>query len=162
MRLYHGGTTRVDSPLAHIGRDELDFGKGFYLTTIEEQACRWGRRLKFVRNAAEAYLNIYDFDREAALAAGHVGLSMNEYNQEWLDFVTQSRKGRRPWEGYDFIEGGVANDQVIDTVEDYLVGRLTVEQALGQLRYARPNHQMCILSQRLIDSYLHFVDCIII
>ena len=38
----------------------------------------------------------------------------------------------------------MANDQVIDTVEDYYVGRITAEQALGQLQFARPTHQMCI------------------
>ena len=27
--------------------------------------------------------------------------------------------------GYDAVEGGVANDQVIDTVEDYEMGRIT-------------------------------------
>ncbi|MFW5599233.1 MAG: DUF3990 domain-containing protein, partial [Bacteroidales bacterium] len=31
----------VPSPLAHIGREELDFGKGFYLTKIKEQAEAW-------------------------------------------------------------------------------------------------------------------------
>ncbi|MGM9717332.1 MAG: DUF3990 domain-containing protein, partial [Prevotella sp.] len=55
------------------------------------------------------------------------------------------------------IEGGVANDRVIDTVEDYMIGRITAEQALGQLKYAKPNHQICILNQEIIDKYLKFI-----
>lgn len=39
------------------------------------------------------------------------------YDIQWLDFIVASRKGQKPWEEYDIIEGGVANDQVIDTVE---------------------------------------------
>jgi hypothetical protein len=49
------------------------------------------------------------------------------------------------------------NDQVIDTVEDYYMGRITAEQAIGQLRYAKPTHQMCIRSQSVVDNCLHFV-----
>jgi hypothetical protein len=51
----------------------------------------------------------------------------------------------------------VANDQVIDTVEDYYSSRITVEQAIGQLRFARPTHQMCIRRQDIVEHCLRFV-----
>lgn len=54
------------------------------------------------------------------------------------------------------VEGGVANDNVIDTVEDYENGIITAEQALGQLRYKKVNHQICILNQEIIDKHLTF------
>ena len=57
---------------------------------------------------------------------------------------------------YDIVEGGVANDNVIDTVEDYENNIITAEQALGQLRYKKVNHQICILNQEIIDKYLTF------
>ena len=50
--------------------------------------------------------------------------------------------------------GGVANDNVIDTVEDYEKGIITAEQALGQLRYKKVNRQICFISQKAIDGYL--------
>lgn len=56
------------------------------------------------------------------------------------------------------VEGGVANDNVIDTVEDYENGIITAEQALGQLRYKNVNHQICILNQEIIDKYLTFIN----
>jgi hypothetical protein len=55
------------------------------------------------------------------------------------------------------IEGGVANDNVIDTVEDYENGIITAEQALGQLIYKKVNHQICIRSQIVIDTCLKFI-----
>lgn len=61
---------------------------------------------------------------------------------------------------FDAVEGGVANDNVIDTVEDYEKGVITAEQALGQLRYKEVNHQLCILNQTVIDKYLIFIECI--
>ncbi len=61
--------------------------------------------------------------------------------------------------GYDAVEGGVANDQVIDTVEDYENGRITAEQALDQLRFKNPNHQLCIRNQAIITQCLRFRSC---
>ena len=55
------------------------------------------------------------------------------------------------------VEGGVANDNVIDTVEDYENGIITAEQALGQLKYKQVNHQICILNQDIADKYLSFI-----
>ena len=59
---------------------------------------------------------------------------------------------------YDMVEGGVATDNVIDTVEDYENGIITAEQALGQLKYKAVNHQICILKQDIVDKYLSFVS----
>ena len=59
---------------------------------------------------------------------------------------------------YDIVEGGVANDNVIDTVEDYENGIITTEQALGQLKYKEVNHQICILNQDVVDKYLRYIS----
>ena len=36
-KVFHGATRIVDSPLCHIGRDNLDFGKGFYICIISQE-----------------------------------------------------------------------------------------------------------------------------
>ena len=59
---------------------------------------------------------------------------------------------------YDIVEGGVANDNVIDTVEDYENNVITADQALGQLKYKAVNHQICILNQEIADNYLSFIS----
>ena len=59
---------------------------------------------------------------------------------------------------YDIVEGGVANDNVIDTVEEYENGIITTEQALGQLKYKDVNHQLCILNQDVVDKYLRYIS----
>ena len=130
MTLYHGSTVRIEQPLAHVGREDLDFGQGFYLTTYPDQAKRWAIRMKLIRNVEDAFLNVYEFDSDSVLKAGYRHLFFEAY------------------------------DRVIDTVEDYLSQRITAEQALGQLRYVKPNHQICILNQSVIDRWLKFVDCV--
>ena len=51
------------------------------------------------------------------------------YDGEWLDYVAACRKGL-PHEQYDVVEGGIADDNVFDTVDLYLQGIYTYEQAL--------------------------------
>lgn len=44
MIVYHGSIQSVERPdILHSYR-ALDFGKGFYVTTIREQAERWAKR----------------------------------------------------------------------------------------------------------------------
>lgn len=157
ITLYHGSSLSVPAPLTGVGRRELDFGPGFYLTNLREQAERWARRVCVIRAVETPQISIYKFD-ETLLPADVRRLRLEHYDQEWLDFIVSSRRGKEPWKDYDIIEGGVANDQVIDTVEDYYAGRITVEQAIGQLRFAKPTHQMCISNQTIVDRCLQFMN----
>ena len=157
MTLYHGSHTAVPQPLVKVGRNNLDFGQGFYLTRLEEQATAWAEIIASRRGRTVApVVSIYSFDREKAIADGVRFLIFETYNLDWLYFGVGCRKGADHSEEYDVVEGGVANDNVIDTVEDYEKGIITAEQALGQLRYKKVNHQICILNQKVVDNYLRF------
>ena len=48
MIVYHGSTLCVENPLVGVCRDNLDFGKGFYLTDICEQAISWAKRVAII------------------------------------------------------------------------------------------------------------------
>lgn len=158
MKLYHGSDIEVSRPLVNIGRKELDFGPGFYVTSLYEQSIKWARRVSVVRNVVPPIVNVYSFDLDRCLSDHYRRLSLPHYDRQWLDFVVASRRGEQPWADYDMIEGGIANDDVIDTVEDYYSGRITVDQALGLLKFARPTHQLCINKQGIIDNYLTFIQ----
>lgn len=84
------------------------------------------------------------------------------YNLDWLEYVIDCRKGGTIQNQYDLVEGGVANDNVIDSVEDYENGIINAEQALGQLKYKAVNRQLCILSQAIVDKHLTFVSSTIV
>lgn len=156
ITVFHGSVVEVSKPLVILGRKNLDFGQGFYVTDIKEQAVRWATRMA-TRRLSAPVLNTYTFDREEA-RGNYRYLRFEAYDKAWLDFIVASRKGQQQWKAYDVIEGGVANDNVIDTVEDYIHGRMSAEAALTELSKHQPNNQICILNQKVIDRYLHFIE----
>lgn len=158
MILYHGGTEAVMHPDCKKGRPDLDFGQGFYVTQLQDQAEGFARR-KARDRRGKPVISVYEFDYEAAIK-DCAYLNFEFYDEAWLDFVVASRNGMKPWANYDIVEGGVANDRVIDTVELYTIGILDKASALGRLSEHQPNHQICILSQAILDKYLKFVEVI--
>lgn len=158
MRVYHGSIVAVKEPLANVGRRNLDFGQGFYVTDMEEQAISWAAR---PFNAGKPQiLNIYEFDKEWVSSSGFKVLHFEKYDGDWLDFVVANRRGMMLWKDYDMVEGGIANDDVFNTIELYLSELIPKEEALKRLQYEKPNNQICILNQSIIDRFLHFVDAV--
>ena len=161
ITLYHGSNVEVVTPLVGVGRVNLDFGRGFYLTSIRKQAVDWAITIASRRGRNQkGVISEYRFDKEKALEEGVRFKIFETYNMDWLEYVINCRKGREVYKQFDVVEGGVANDNVIDTVEDYEKGIITAEQALGQLKYKKINHQMCIINQTVVDKYLTYVKSI--
>jgi hypothetical protein len=156
--LFHGSYTEVSAPLVKLGRTKVDFGQGFYLTKMQAQAEAWAKVISERRKRAKAVVSVFTFDLEGARTDNYRIKTFDTYNLEWLDYVIDCRRGGSQQKQYDIVEGGVANDNVIDTVEDYENGIITAEQALGQLKYKAVNHQLCILNQDVVDKYLTFVS----
>lgn len=160
ITLYHGALMPIPEPIVTAGRPNLDFGRGFYTTTLREQAEKWAKLVASRHKTPKTpYLNIYQLDYEKVDECFNV-MSFDEYDLDWLDFVVDCRQGNPVWTDYDMIEGGVADDRVIDTVEDYQNGIITAQQALGQLRFQKINNQICITNQKIIDNHLVFVESI--
>lgn len=152
MKLYHSSNQAIPSPDILHSRDNLDFGKGFYLTTIMEQAVNYA--LRFQRRKQEAWVNSYEFDYIPSEWNIRI---FESYDREWLEFISSCRAGKDDYE-YDIVIGGIANDKVIRTLDRYFAGELTAEQALGILIFEKPNIQYCIRSQAMIDSCLKHIE----
>ena len=97
---------------------------------------------------------IQSFEKESLL----ISLIVPVYNtpagflKECIDSIINAED----FTDYEIIKGGVANDKVFDTVELYFDGLISKEEALGRLVYEKPNEQICIRSQVVLDRYLHF------
>lgn len=152
MKLYHASTDCIPRPDTAHSRDNLDFGKGFYLTAIREQAIAYAER--FTRRNKDAYINEYELDDETPGFTIHY---FPAYDEQWLDFVTACRSGKIIAVRFDAVSGGVANDKVFNTVDLYFAGLITKAEALGRLRYEKPNHQICILNNSMLQRHLHFI-----
>ncbi len=100
--------------------------------------------------------NVYSFDFGMA-KKNFSYLQFEAYDERWLDFIVANRQGESIANDYDLIEGGVANDRVIDSIEAYMAGLMPKELCLQNLSMHQPNNQICILNQEIIDKYLTFL-----
>lgn len=159
MKLFHGSYMKIEYPEIIKGRTKVDFGQGFYLTGIKLQAEKWSKVIAIRKGPAfRPVVNMFELNEDIFDQPDFRIKRFKEYDLEWLQYVVDCRRGGNLQKQYDLIEGGVANDNVIDTVEDFENGRITAEQALGQLVYKQVNHQICIRNQQIIDKYLQFVS----
>ena len=154
MVVYHGGTNVVEHPICKLGRPNLDFGQGFYVTDIREQAVSWAVQMADRRNETPI-LNRYRLKRDSILKEVRCKI-FDAYDREWLNFIVASRLGQSMTKDFDYIEGGVANDRVVDTINLYMAGLMDMDTALFRLSEHRPNNQMCLLNQEMTDKYLIF------
>lgn len=154
MKVFHTSTVRISKPDTSHSRNFLDFGRGFYVTALEEQARQYGKR--FAKLGLDIFLHTFEYTPSEKFKIKR----FHHYDKEWLDFVCSCRKGDTKYLAFDIIEGGVANDRVFRTVDFYMAGIFTLEQALQQLSYEKPNHQICFIKQSAIDECLTLIDCI--
>lgn len=153
MKLYHSSNVVVEHPDTKHSRKYLDFGCGFYLTSLYDQAVRYAQRFK--RRGQQAWLNTYEFSLcdETQWNIKR----FDAYDEHWLDFVALCRDGKDVG-NYDMIIGGIANDRVIITLDRYFAGEIPQDEALGLLRFEKPNVQYCIRSERMLQECLTYIE----
>lgn len=121
MRLYHGSNIVIDSINLAMCRPYKDFGKGFYLTDIEEQAEKMAVRVTKIYGGFPI-VNIFeiedDFRELSDIKIKDFGAHTTE---EWAKFVMNNRN--RAFEDeknvlcnkdnkYDIVIGPVADDNM--------------------------------------------------
>lgn len=153
MILYHTSNMLVEKPDTQHSRPFLDFGRGFYLTSMREQAEKYG--LRFMRRNDKAYMNVYELKDNLD---GWSVLRFDSYSREWLDFVLECRRLGNVGD-YDLIIGGIANDRVIETLNLFFDNMITADTALEKLKYEKPNIQYCIRSEKMLRDCLTFIKC---
>ena len=152
MIVYHGSDRPIPQPDILHSRKNVDFGVGFYVTPLAEQAKNWCR--KFQRLGGFGFVSRYEL-LESELS-DFVILRFDAYNEAWLDFILNCRTGKDS-SNYDVVMGGVANDRIFDTLELFLAGLIDKREALSRLQYFKPNDQISLRSQEIIDRTLRYL-----
>lgn len=153
MTVYHGSSVVVERPDVLHSYRPLDFGKGFYVTTVEEQAERWARRKKDLLGSARAVVNRYDMSTQ------YDGLKYKGFEDnlsEWIDFICLCRAGGSEYQRYDLIYGKVADDKVFRVVDLYRAGIWDKERALTEIKAYPDYDQYAFITQKAIDELLDF------
>lgn len=145
MILYHGSFLEIAKPDLTHSRLNVDFGRGFYVTPLHEQAVKWCE--KFKRRGKSGIISIFEWNERSADSLKV--LQFDSYSEEWLDFILNCRS-MRDESDYDVVIGGVANDKVFNTVELFFDGLIDKQEAIKRLRYEKPNLQICFRTERAL------------
>jgi hypothetical protein len=154
MILYHGSNAIVENPKLEFSRKSLDFGSGFYTTVNKEQSIEFARKLAFRKGQKNCFVNVYDFNVNAALPELDV-LSFLSPDKLWLDFVHQNRHNTYTGKMHDLIKGPVANDDVYATLLIYEQGILNVEQTIEALKIKKLYNQYVFKTEKAL-SFLKY------
>lgn len=155
MLLYHGSSVAVEKPRLVPQNRFLDFGFGFYTTTNKIQAEDFAVKVASSRKG-HAIVNVYEIDDEVISNKLKVK-RFNGADEEWLDFVALNRMGAYGGDKFDLIIGPVADDNVYMTVQTFLAGVISKQQALEALKIKKLFSQYVFTNDKAM-TFLQFVD----
>lgn len=134
INLYHGSPEIIKEPKILDKQRLLDFGKGFYTTTNQNQARRWAQiKQKREGNNAKAFVSVYQFNDQLLTDSTLNIKKFEEANEQWLDFIVRNRSADFD-HGYDMVIGPVANDTLYQTLALYESGILTKPETIIRLK----------------------------
>ena len=153
MKVYHGSYIKIESIDFSKCKLYRDFGRGFYVTKLLEQAAYWAER-KGRNNKDKGFITEFDFAESAFENWEFNVIRFNNYTEEWLDFVIENRNQNNltPVHDFDIVEGPVANDDVAKRIDDFLDGTVSKSDFLDELKFRFPTHQICFCSHRSLQA----------
>ena len=154
MILYHGSNVEVKTPIIIKSEKGRDFGYGFYLTPIKEQAERMAIRKQRIEKDKQAIVSVFEWDENTS------ELKYQKYsdpNMEWLELIIKCRSNAKYLHGFDIVEGKIADDSVGETVLFVIDGVIKKEDALERLKFQKINSQIVFCSENSL-SHLKFVN----
>ncbi|GHU62794.1 hypothetical protein AGMMS49983_04940 [Clostridia bacterium] len=153
LRLYHGSNSEFDVVDISKSRNRRDFGRGFYTTTIKEQAEHWARTIFERYGGAGKHLYVFDFEITEDLQYKEFsGLS-----GEWLEIIKENRVKGGVQHGYDVIRGPVANDNTMLVISLFLDGTLSEAAALYELAFFKASDQVSVHTQKAL-THLKMIE----
>ena len=140
MKLYHGSNTKIEKIDLSKCRPYKDFGQGFYLTEIKEQAEKMASRTAHIYEG-EPVVTEFEFD-ESALTKLSVK-QFDEPNEEWALFVLANRnkESQQPTHSYDIVIGPVADDDIAQLFRNFNDGYINLTMLVEGLKYKKVSSQ---------------------
>jgi hypothetical protein len=136
--LYHGSNLDFDTIDLSKSKDKRDFGRGFYTTTLREQAEDWAGIL-FDRYKGDG---IFIYEMEFIFSEK---LSVKEFDglsEEWLVMVQKNRSFGGIQHNFDIVQGPVANDKTARTIALYIAEIINADEAIKRLQANKVNNQV--------------------
>ena len=147
MKLYHGSNTEIDVIDLSKSKKYKDFGTGFYLTTILDQAIE--RAIAVTnRDGKEPVVTTFEFD-----SSDLTGIKFKKFDKvdmDWALFITNNRNKdfkdinnelSNHDNKYDIVYGPVADDNVLGTIGLFLNDVVDLKYLTKKLKYKKLNNQ---------------------
>lgn len=149
MILYHGTNTDFDEIDLSKSSPYKDFGRGFYLTDIYEQAQAMAEK-RFNLFGGEAVVQKYEFNYDEALKNLNV-LTFNAPTEAWAEFIFKNRSRSENFHhDYDIVYGPIANDGVAYLLGRYEEGSINLTELAGELEFRKLNNQYYFANKKAL------------
>lgn len=158
ITLYHGSEKVVETPTFGLGKENNDFGLGFYCTESEDLAKEWA-----VSSLRNGFANKYTLDTEYLNV---INLNSPDYTiLNWIAVLIEYRlfsiktpvaqRAKRYLienfginvNAYDLITGYRADDSYFDYAESFINNGISVEQLAKAMRLGKLGEQIVIKSK---------------
>ena len=152
MKLYHG--TNIDFSEIDLAKSFplKDFGKGFYLTTIREQAERMAKRKQEVLGG-KAIVQEYEFDENVLHKDDLKALVFEGTTPEWATFIFNNRSRNKNYRhDYDIVVGPIADDGVAFLINQYTTGAVTLAQFTRMLKFKKLSNQYFFGTEKAVKQ----------
>ena len=152
MRLYHGTNTDFNKIDLTLSNKFKDFGQGFYLTDIYQQAVDLAQKRSF-RDGGSPIVQVYEFDRQILESKEVDILCFENPSKEWAEFIYKNRSRNKPifQHNFDIVIGPIANDGVAYLLNRYEEGSFTLDDLARELQYKKLNNQYFFGTEKAIS-----------
>ena len=148
MILFHGTNMEFHSIELSKCKPYKDFGRGFYLTDIEEQTVAMAQRKCIFEGSGEPIVQKFEWVENLEELSI---LKFDRVSVDWADFIVRNRDRNQNWtHGYDLIIGPVADDGVVYQINRYFQGIIDLNTLVKELEYKKLNNQYCFCSEKAI------------
>ena len=147
--LYHGTNMIIHDIDLSKSRFRTDFGRGFYLGTNLGEARKWAISQSMAIEMPTVMRFAID---DIVFNTNDNGLKKLWFatpSVQWLNFVRDNRKrvttietGSEPRHDFDVVYGPIANDKVVDVIDEYIDGDISADEAILRVKVIPSVFQM--------------------
>lgn len=143
IKLYHGSNVKITTIDLSLCNPNKDFGQGFYLTDIREQAWQMAIRRTRITGEGTPTISTFEFD-ETLFGSNELNVkTFDKPNKEWALFILANRNnnGQKVKPDYDIVVGPIADDGVAFQLERYVKHMISLNTLVKELTYRHLNRQ---------------------
>ena len=152
MILYHGSNTIINEIDLDKCKPFKDFGRGFYMTEIKEQAENMAKRTSVIFGGAPV-INKFIFNDKDAFSDKKLNIKrFTEPNEEWALFVlsNRNRTSKCTAHNYDIVIGPVADDTIATLFRNFNDGIIDLPTLVNGLKYKKVSSQYFFATAKAI------------